>query len=191
MRLWWVLLSCALVAGARAGQGADTDAQRERIAREREAIEARYRAEQARCTAQFVVTACVDSAKAERRRQLEPLDRELAALDEMERKRRAAERLARIEEKARERAARPAPVLRAPRVPRAPPAAAPSATASSPPSSPRVAAPRPDAQAAYERRLREAQAHREAVEKRNEERAKKKPPAAPLPAPSAPNSQGR
>jgi hypothetical protein len=186
MRLCWLFLSCALVAGARAEQGGDAGAQRERIAREREAIEARYRVEQARCATQFVVTPCVDRARSERRRALEPLDRELASLDEMERRRRAAERLVRIEEKARERATRPAPVIRAPRLPKARPAPAPTAAASSPPSSRAEAAPRPGAQAAYERRLRQAQAHREAVEKRNEERAAKKPPAAPLPAPSAP-----
>jgi colicin import membrane protein len=162
-------------------------ARRQQLERERAAVEARYRQEHAACADRFTVTACTDDAKTRRRQALEPLERERAALDEQERRRRAAERLQRIEDKRQEAARRQPPALQTPR----PPLSAPlpdAAPRAGRPAQPRAAppppGPRPGSAQAYERRQQEAEAHRAAVKRRNDSR--QRPPAAPMPAPSAP-----
>lgn len=182
--MWRCLVLTMLAAPALAADGIDAAAQRERIARERAQVEAAYRSEAARCAGQFSVTACVDRARSTRRAAIERLDHERAVLDDMERKRRAAERMRRIQDKLRAAETRPPPQVHA--IPRSTKAVRSAASASAPPAEPAAStATARTAEAAYEERQREAAAHREAVERRNAERAARRAPAAPLPAPSA------
>jgi hypothetical protein len=137
-----------------------------------------------RCAGQFNVTSCVERARIKRRGSLERLDRERAVLDDVERKRRAAARLQRIEDKQRAAHTRPPPVVQA--LPRSAQAASAVASAAAPADpAPASVAPTRGAEAAYERRQREAAAHREVVERRNAVRAARGAPAASLPPPSA------
>ena len=180
-------LAATLAADALAQGQIDRAAQRQRIARERAEAQAAYRRDEAACRQRFAVTPCMDEARARRRGVLERLDNEQAVLDEWERKRRAAERMERIEEKLRQAESRPRPgMVVKPR----------QGAASAPPAAPAASAPPVDpapqrpaaahdsaaAKAAYERRVESAERHREALEKRNAERAARRPPAAPLPA---------
>jgi hypothetical protein len=184
----WVAL------GLLAVHAAEPEDERARLREERAAIEARFRAEEAGCAGRFAVTACMDRARAGRREALAPVDRALAALEDAERRKRASERLQRIEAKQREAAERRPPPAKVVPSPRRPPAAA-SAAALPDDAAPGAGpanrqpalrpSPRPGAADAYDRRQREAAAHREAVERRNEERAARRPPAAPLPAPAS------
>jgi len=187
--LW---LALALVGGmAPLWAGDDQTAQRERIVRERAAVMREAEAAQAACARQFAVTACVDRVKAERRERLQSLSRERALLDEELRKRRAAQRLAQIEQRQAERAGQPPEV--AVRT-RAAPASAPAQRAAQSPDATLAAREAAQAQAdvqaaqratAAARRASEAQAHRAEVEQRNRDRARQRKPAAPLPTPPA------
>ena len=188
---WLLAGGLVLLAGPALGEDQD-DAEaaslRAGIEQERAAVEARCNARQAECAGRFAMTACVDRAKAEHREALAPLDKSLSALDEAQRRRRAAERLKRIEQKT-QAAAVDAP--KAPKAQREPPPRT-TSLETAPPRAGRVSGansrpepPKPDAAAAYERRQREAAEHREAVQKRNDKRAQRRAPAAPLPAPSA------
>ena len=166
---------------------ADAQAERERIRTERAQAEQRFAEAERDCNTRFVVTSCVEAARAQRRDALNRLRNEELVLDQAERRQRAAERAAAIHDKQAHDEA-----------PRAVPRAAPP-PASAPPSqlhlrSPGAKAARteprlsPEAEArnraAYESRLREAQEHREAIERRNAERqAKAKKPALALPLP--------
>ena len=70
--------------------------ERERIARERAQAHSNYAQQELECRQRFVVTSCVDAARAERRETLDHLDAQQRVLDEAERKRRAGERMERI-----------------------------------------------------------------------------------------------
>ena len=184
---WIALLAWPLLGH---GQAVTPTERRAQIAAQRELVDVRHRQALQACEREFTQTACVEQARRDRRRDIDRLDAELATLDLAERRRRAAERQQRLEEKrqaAARRAAQPSsraasaakpppavptpdPVLRA-RKPADPAAAAEAASAR---------------QAARSRRLAEQKAHAEAVQQRNAERARKRPPAAPLP--SAPAS---
>jgi len=169
-------------------------AQRERITRERQAVEREARAAQQACATQFAITDCVNRAKAERRERLRPLDRELALLDDELRKRRAAERLAQLQQRQASRPETPPEVSVRTRKASAPDAAS---AASAPPRPPQrspaalqAAASQADAAAAQRaaaaaRRVEQAQAHRAVVEQKNVERARQREPAKPLPQPAA------
>ncbi|KNZ32099.1 MAG: hypothetical protein AD742_13325 [Methylibium sp. NZG] len=67
-------------------------AERQRLANESAAVEARFKAQEVACQQRFAVTDCVNLAKQERRDALAPLRRQSAALDDAQRKQRAAER---------------------------------------------------------------------------------------------------
>jgi colicin import membrane protein len=179
----------ALSAVCGVAPAADAPAERERIRVERAQAEQRYVVAERDCNTRFVVTACVEAARAQRRDALGRLRNEELVLDRAERRQRAGERAAAIRDKqAHEDAARAAP--------RAP---LPVPAASAPPSrlhlrphdakagrAERRLSPEVEARnrAAYEARLREAQEHREAIERRNAERqAKAKKPSLPLPLP--------
>jgi colicin import membrane protein len=182
--MWRWLVLTMFAAPAFAGDGIDVAAQRERITHERAQAEANYHKEATRCAGQFSVTACVDRARSERRAAVERLDHERAVLDDMERKRRAAERMRRIQDKMRAAETRSPPQVHA--IPRSAKAGRAAASAAAPDAAPPASsAPARAAEAAYKQRKREAAAHREAVERRNAERAARRAPAAPLPAPSA------
>ncbi|MES2958869.1 MAG: hypothetical protein V4792_11810 [Pseudomonadota bacterium] len=189
---WLLLLGLAATSVlAEAAPGVDA-AQRQRIATERAAIERDARTALKACTQQFAVTDCAVRAKADRRLRMQPLERELAVLDDELRKRRAAERLAQIEQRKLSRAAEPPEVTVHSRKPAASapapvrPAAARASEASE--SARRAAASQAAAEAtrraaASARRIEQAQAHRLSIEQRNRERTKSGGPAQPLPVP--------
>ncbi|HEX6016555.1 MAG TPA: hypothetical protein VFZ28_00490 [Burkholderiaceae bacterium] len=197
-RTWIVACLAVLALGATAAEGEPSEqAQRDRLAAERDAAQARYEQAVRECERGFVVTSCIDRAKAERRATLDRVAREQAALDDAQRRRRADERRQRIADKQAQQAAA---------AQRSTAASAPQERVRTTTQSSPTAASRPggrfesrsaeeaaaaDAEAARraaqsaERRAR-AKAHEEAVLERNAERAAHKPPAAPLPVPSAP-----
>lgn len=187
--LFWGLALVAAWAGP-AGAADDRAQQRARIAAERRDVNQRYEAARKACEQRFAVTTCLDDARSERRRALDRLAGEQAVLDDAQRRQRAAERLRSIQDKASQADERAtAPATPASKVQRVPPARqatrplAPVQAESRPAITPEQAERRRNEQA---RRVQEAQAHREAVAKRNAARDAKKPPAAPLPVPSAP-----
>lgn len=186
-----------LAGPARADAAADDAKQRERIRTEREAVQATYRQQVEECNTRFVVTSCVDAARAQRHAALDKLDKQQLVLDEARRAQRAAERTEAIESKVsgeearrREEAARERSATR-----RDAPADAAKPAASAASAAPRAAraastpAERAQSEArarrAYELKQLQAEAHRQEVARRNQERAKKANPGAPLPVPSA------
>jgi len=187
--LWLVTLVLSPAASA---QEPDPVAERQRIARERLDVEAAAREAEAACAHRFVVTACIDRARAERRDRMQHLDRQRALLDEAERKRRAADRRAQIEARQRMAASAPPAVdIRARDVPVSKSQTGP-VTPVVPPSdrleAHAQAASQADAAArrrAIEsaRRADEAKAHREQAEQRAAARAATR--KAPLPVPSS------
>lgn len=112
------LLLVAWAACAMAQGGGSEAMQRERLARERAEAEAGYEARESACRERFIVTACIDRARAERRERLDALRRQEEVLDGQERRQRAAARLASIREKTealeRPRTPRPAAPATAP-----------------------------------------------------------------------------
>jgi colicin import membrane protein len=196
-----VALSLLLLASVVAAAADDAAAQRARIDRERAAVEAQARAGERECTQRFAVSSCLAGVRAERRAALEQLDRQDVLLADAQRKRRAAERQARVEQRqraqAREDEQREPPKPAKPPKPSRPenetrvPALPDDDAAAVPARRPSAGVAREAAQAqrraeASGRRAREAQAHREAVERRNQERAARKPPAPSLPVPTNP-----
>lgn len=187
---------------------ADFGAERERIARESAAVEARFADRQSACQSRFAVTDCVNGAKKERREALAPLRRQASALDDVQRKQRAAERVEVVRSKVGSAQAREREVVvrGAPGAARESTASAPAEPASAPVREvkPRQAPKRVKArplppvkldaarradeaagQARIDLRKQEAQAHREAAERRNAERAASGKRAAPLPTPAS------
>jgi hypothetical protein len=158
--------------------------QREQLKRDRQAIEARHAQRERACRQQFVVTPCLEAARADKQRALQGVNTQEQALDGAERHQRAQTQAQRVADKAQAAQAREA--ARSPREPRVPPQVTPKAARA-----PALRASQPDRSAAeqrqrqaFEARQREIQAHREAVEKRNAERAARKPPN-PLPVPAS------
>lgn len=191
LRDWWLLLLLVTPLAALSAVASEA-AERERIARERAAVERESRAAQAACANQFAVTACIDQAKAARRQRLQALDRQRALLDDDLRKRRAAARIEQIRQRqATVAEERPEVTVRA----RSAPASAATMSDVAPTRSRSVeatlaarqaAASQADTEAALrvraaQRRASEAEAHRRAVEKRNQGRATSHPPGKPLP----------
>lgn len=195
-----LLKSLLVLAWAVQGQpiAAEPDAAtqvRERISRERLVVEQDAKAAQAACAKKFAVTDCVNRVKAERRERLQPLDRELAALDDALRERRAAERLSEVlQRQAVQSEVRPEASMRA----SAPAASAAAASAKAPRRSAEAAIATNQAAASQAEiaaaqraaatalRIEQAEAHRRAVEIRNKNRAAQRAPAEPLPLPPAP-----
>ena len=83
---------CLALGAARAEAPLNPAAERDRIARERAAVEAQFTERQAACQSRFAVTDCVDAARQERREARAPLRRQAIALDDAQRKQRTAER---------------------------------------------------------------------------------------------------
>lgn len=191
-RLDWAIAVVALSAGCGAGF-ADEAAGPARLAAERASIESRYSERARGCQEGFFVTACLDAAQKDRREALDRVRLEQQALDDAERKRRAAERLRRIHEKVGAQSAAAAatpPTLREPKqrlsvspAASATPAAA-TASRAAQVHGQRSAEASRNAEA-EQARLKKAAEHRAAVEKRKAERAAKRARATPLPA-SAP-----
>ena len=170
--------------------------ERERIASERAAAKAKFSAQERVCQTQFVVSPCVDAARQEQRATLEHLRRQELVLDEAKRREAAAARMQANREKAEAQQARASDAAPAP-----PRDGAREAPKPHPPVSKRVdgdglgkpanevsdaerRATEQRNQAKFEARMRAAQAHRQAVELRNAQRAAQGKVAAPLPVPS-------
>jgi len=192
------LLAALLLGGVSAALAADAldlhfERDRQRVANERRRVDEAHAARVKACEAQFFVTSCIEQAKAERREALDRLTQQQAVIDDALRKQRVAERLERLQEKQQQAAQRRnAPAAR-PRVVRRGAEAASAASAPEEadvalparrPEGPSAAEQRRNAQA-YRQRQQAAAAHREAVEKRNAERAAAHKPAASLPVPAS------
>jgi hypothetical protein len=104
-------VACAAVAAAGdAGRttasagpaGAASASEQHRIAAERAAAEARFAARERECRTRFIVTACIDEAKSERRDALDKLRARQLGADEVRRRERAAERQSELAAKAAE-----------------------------------------------------------------------------------------
>ncbi len=97
-----LLLCLALLAGAVPAWGQTdsvVEAERARIAAERNQADARLASEEVACYKTFAVNDCLKAARSKRRERLSDLRRQELSLNEAERKRRAAERLRSIEER--------------------------------------------------------------------------------------------
>ena len=200
------LVSIALCAAVTAYAGDVPDlaaerAERDRISAERQHAQEVFAARERECRDRFAVTACLDAARRDRRAALYRLRLQQDALDEVDRKRRAAQRIEEIRSnvsadeakrrdieqrqraKALQQAEAAASTASAPEPPAAPPAPRASAVAAQPHRTASAVDPRKVQ--AYEQRQADAKAHREAAARRNAERAAKGKPANPLPTPGA------
>ncbi|MEP7297220.1 MAG: hypothetical protein ABI702_13620 [Burkholderiales bacterium] len=166
--------------------------ERDRIATERAAANAHFAEQERECAQRFVVTSCVEAARREQRMTLTRLHRAELALDETARREAATRRRQALNDKARvqdARASEPAGSARR-TAPRAAPTANPPATAqghaggASSPSGDERRALEDHNKATFDAKARAAQQHREAVERRNAQRAAAGKVAAPLPVPS-------
>lgn len=188
-----MLRRCLLAAGLLWLGGAalaDDAAERQRIAAERQAIASRFAAEEADCHRRFVVTSCVDAARARQREALNLLRHQELLLDDAERKQRAAARLDAIEARRAAAASQPAPAPvppsspspRAepppPRPPTVPHAASPSASTAEAQAAARRAA-------AAKKRREDAAADRARIAEREAQHAAGGKKAAPLPLPAS------
>lgn len=206
----FLLLALALAA-APAAWAQDDAAERARIASERAAVEAQFTRRQRDCNALFAVNDCISRATREKNAALANLRRQERALDDAERRSRAAERLqsqqerlsperqreeeerrARALEDHRERqqraaekaARRPAAAASAPAAgePKAPPQPQGQPREPRQPASAQIgAAEAARNRAAFEQRVREAEEHKADVRERIARRAK--PAASALPVP--------
>jgi colicin import membrane protein len=165
-----------------------SQAERERIAKQRQVAEAQYAQREAECKRRFVVTSCIDQARADRRQSLDNLHQQEIALDEVERQQRSAEHRRRREAKAWEEINKPAPEPRLPREPKArePKPLLPPSGAASRPAPVDRSADEQQARERFEARQREAQAHKAEIEERNRKKAAARKPALPMPAASSP-----
>ncbi|MBI5277885.1 MAG: hypothetical protein HY854_15655 [Burkholderiales bacterium] len=177
-------------------QGIDAAAERSRIAAERRQVDARFEEEEKACRARFAVNDCTAEARARQRQALGELRRQEVTLNEMERKRKAAQKVRELDERQAPPRQQDAQVQQRERESRAADKSAKrqqeeavrSAKPAKPPAS-QVQAKAPavsPAQAAanrrnHEQRMKEAEEHRAKAAKRAAERKKK--PAAPLPPP--------
>lgn len=188
-RLIGVALLCGSSLGARA------DAEHDRIAAERAAANARLEEQVRDCESRFVVAPCLEAARKENRAALGQLRQQELQLDEGRRRAAAESRRKAIAERVEAQQGRVGDT--APEAPRVqvrrepPPIPIPSKHAPEmPPASHSPAATANDRasleqrnQEKFDARAREAQAHRDAVVKRNAERAANGKVAAPLPSP--------
>jgi hypothetical protein len=169
---------------------AGTDDERQRLRDERAQVDATFAARDHECRQHFIVTACVDQARRDRRQAMESLRRRQLLLDDADRKQRAAERNEEIRSKveARDRPAGMAqrtrdasPVAETPReaahvAPRGPAAAHGNALHSREDEARHIEE--------FEQRRKDAEEHRVTVQRRNAARAASgKLPAKPLPVP--------
>ncbi len=99
----WVTLFGAAPAWAQTVSARETD--RQRVSQERAQAQAKHEAASRACYQRFVVTSCLDDARAERRRVLDELQRQESLLNDAERRERAQERLQRIDLRVEQRAA--------------------------------------------------------------------------------------
>ncbi len=190
------LLGFALLCGA--AVGARADAEHDRIASERSAANARLTAQVRECESRFIVAPCLDAARSENRAALAQLRQQELQLDEGRRRAAAEARRKAIADKVGAQrgrasdAAAEAPHVHVRREPQVAPAPARRASEAGAPPMPALGPSGPDRAAIEQRNQRsfaarasEAQAHRDAVARRNADRAAQGKVAAPLPAPGA------
>jgi hypothetical protein len=175
-----------------------TDRERQRLASERQRVEVRYAAQVQQCESQFIVTSCIEQARAERREAMEQLTQQQSAIEETLRKHRTAQALERLQEKERAAGLRRA----TPPQPRVVQRQASAASAASGPAGPVPGADvpamaAPDAapalsaaerrrnEAAFKQRQKAAAEHRAEIERRTAARAREHKPAASLPIPAS------
>jgi hypothetical protein len=152
-------------------------------------LSAAFAAEEAACAERFAVSACVDNAKLRRRDALAPWRARQLALDDAERRERAAARLQAIEAKQREAAARPPapPASAAPPRARLLPPAVPPARHEEQAGQRQQASEEAAAQRAAASEQRRRKMHDETVRIRSREaEAQQKKRGAPLPVPPVP-----
>jgi hypothetical protein len=183
-----LLLALPLVA-----QAVDEAAERARIAAERKQADERFAADEKACWRRFAVNDCIAEAKGRQRATLGGLRRQEIHLNDIERKRRAAERQGQIDERqspenqereAQQREARAAEKVVRRRQKEAEAQAA--AEAAQRPKQPRSGPTIPASEAAANRRdfeKRLADAHERKVKAAQRQAERKKPPAQPLPVP--------
>ena len=194
VRHFCAALLCVTSAGAPA---ADSESERDRIATERAAAAMKLNQQEQACQGQFVVTSCVDAARREQRATLAHLQRQQVLLDEAKRNEAAAARRQAIRDKAdaqQTRASDAAPALQRESARQAPQPNPPGPKRSGdagragrpgnsgPNADQRATEQRNEAK--FEARVREVQSHREAVERRNAERAAQGKKSTPLPVPA-------
>jgi hypothetical protein len=174
--------------------GAHADAEHDRISTDRAAANAKLVERERDCTTRFIVATCVEEARAEYREGLKKLRQQELQLDEGRRRVAADARRKAIADKAQAQQARASdaaaeePSIRVRRAMPAPVAATSRADhglALHPPGAGGSRADRDAAaqrsQQAFEARQRQARSHRDAVARRNAERAAEGKMAAPLP----------
>jgi hypothetical protein len=183
IRLVFAALACAAPAWALA------DAERDRIASERAAANARLADQERECETRFLVAPCLEDARRAHRDRTAKLRQEQLQLDEARRRETAATRRKAIAERveaqqgrASESASGP-PGVRVRRAPEPVPVA-PSDTLPLPHAPALSASQAQRNTEKFEARSRAAQAHREAVARRNAERSAQGKAVAPLPVPS-------
>ena len=98
-RLLLIAGCLAASAYAQPQEDASVAAERARLKGEREKVEAQYKAEEKACYAKFGVNDCLGNARGKRRTAVDDLRRQEIALNDVERKRKAAERRRSIDEK--------------------------------------------------------------------------------------------
>jgi hypothetical protein len=201
--------SALCVAMAHGTAWASDASERERINKAKSQADAKLAQKELECQERFAVTDCVLAARKEHRSVVEPLRKESLALDDKERKQRAAERTERLRAKAESASAAAstnaaassdAPSVR-PKIRSAEAASAsqlgasgvtmPAASSVMPPLiqktdkpiTPKAQAPQPGSEDYQTLRVRQAEERRAAVLKKNAERDASKPPAKPLPVP--------
>ena len=189
---------------------ASDSSERERISKAKSDADAKLAQKEQECQERFAVTDCLIAARKEHRSAVEPLRKETLALDDKERKQRAAERNERVRAKTESASAAAAsagssadgPTVR-PKIRSADSASAsqfgasavsvPAASSVMPPVimkadkpiTPKAQAPLPGSEDYQTLRVRQAEERRAAVLKKNAERDASKPPAKPLPLPGA------
>lgn len=174
--------------------GAHADAEHDRISTDRAAANAKLVERERDCATRFIVATCVEDARAEHREGLKKLRQQELQLDEGRRRAAADARRKAIADKAQAQQARASdaaaeePSIRVRRAMPAPVAAtsrADDGLALHPPGAGGSRADRDAAaqrsQQAFEARQRQARSHRDAVARRNAERAAEGKMAAPLP----------
>ncbi len=185
------LIAVCLSLGQAAVRADDSSAQRQRLAAERATIEARFRADEAACRERFVVTPCVDEAKAARREALARLRQQELVLDDADRRQRALNRQRDIADKRALSAAQAVSAAAATADASAPlPARAPMAAPAAAQAEPAASRPALDGGAdAVARRAEksvqrqdQARERQQRIEQREREHQKKGQKSAPLPA---------
>ena len=187
----WVLgllLVLPCLGAVQAAESGPADGERARIEAERRSVEARYAQAQASCQGRFLLTPCLDDARSERRVALDRLQRRQLEIDDLARRERVAQRLQALQQRSPGSAV--APTLQvSPALQDAAPLASASArhraVLPAPADAAAASAAAQRKQADFLQRQRQAQAHRDAVLRRNADQDVRRPPAAGLPVPPA------